>query len=313
MILNGIILKAQSGFFLVETDQGQLTCQLRGRLKKEKRTGDIAAVGDRVLVEPIDSVTGMINEIQPRKTFFARLDPTPHGVYRQILLANPDQALFIFACANPAPHLRMLDRFLVIAEKQQIPAVIVASKTDLVGEEQAASLFGHYTAIGYRVIYVSLPLKKGIEDIRDLLLGKITAFTGPSGVGKSSMLNAVQPGLGLATRDISEYSHKGRHTTVVRQMYPVEGGGYVVDTPGIKSLSLWDMEPEELDGYFREISPLVSSCQFNDCTHRTEPGCAVREAVRQGQVHPERYRSYLRMRYEEEDLPEEIEKTEDIH
>lgn len=299
-LLGGIILKAQSGFYQVETDQGQITCRLRGRLKKERRTGDIAAVGDRVIVETVDSVNGMINMIEPRKSAFERLDPRPRGVYRQIILANPDQAMFIFACASPEPHLRMLDRFIVIAEKQGIPAIIVASKTDLVGEENARKIFGHYTGIGYRVIYASIPLSMGTNEIREILKGKITAFTGPSGVGKSSLLNVVQPGLGLATRSVSDTTHKGMHTTVVRQMFPVEGGGYVVDTPGIKALSLWDMQPEELDGYFKEINPLVSVCQFNNCTHRTEPGCAVREAVRQGKIHPERYRSYLRLRFGED-------------
>lgn len=303
-MLSGIILKAQSGFYLVETDQGQLTCQLRGRLKKDRRSGDIAAVGDRVMVEPVDTKTGMIGEVLPRKSLFERLDPTPRGIYHQIILANPDQVLFIFACAHPAPHLRMLDRFLVVAEKQKIPAFIVASKTDLVGMDQAVSLFGRYQQIGYPVIYLSLPLNQGVDSVREILTGKITAFTGPSGVGKSSLLNTIQPGLGLATRDPSEFTHKGRHTTVVRQMYPLEGGGFVVDTPGIKSLSLWDVEPEELDGYFREISPLVAHCQFNNCTHRTEPGCAVRKAVEEGKIHPERYRSYLRLRFEE-DAPDE--------
>jgi len=305
----GLIVRSQSGFFTVQTESGLMTCHLRGRLKQGKHVGDIAAVGDRVQVTCQPDGTGSIESIEPRRTALVRLDPRPQGVYQQVILANPDQAVFVFACASPTPRLRMLDRFLVISEKQGLPAVIIANKIDLVGREQAEKLFGFYPPIGYPVIYAcATPAPaggvretgQGLEELRERLTGKVSALAGPSGVGKSSLLNAIQPGLGLAVREINEVIQKGRHTTTVRQLFPLEGGGYVADTPGLRSLALWDTEPEELDGYFPELAPLVTACQFNDCHHKTEPGCAVRAAVAAGRVHPQRYDSYLRLRAGEE-------------
>ena len=151
----GLIVKAQSGFFTVETGEGLIVCQLRGKLKRGRATGDIAALGDRVRITVLSDGSGVIEEIEERQRAIVRLDPRPQGVYQQVLLANPDQALFVFACAEPAPHLRMLDRFLVIAERQRVPAIIVANKIDLVGEERAREIFGMYEQPGYRVIYTS--------------------------------------------------------------------------------------------------------------------------------------------------------------
>jgi ribosome biogenesis GTPase len=296
----GLIIRSQSGFFTVQTDEGILTCHLRGRLKQGKHVGDIAAVGDRVRVTRQSEGLGSIESVETRIRSLVRLDPRPQGVYQQVILANPDQAVFVFSCARPAPHLRMLDRFLVIAERQGLPAIIVANKIDLVGLAQAREMFGFYPTIGYPVIYACAKTGEGVDELRERLKGRISALAGPSGVGKSSLLNSVQPGLGLAVREISEAFQKGRHTTTVRQLFPLEGGGYVADTPGMRSLALWDTEPEELDGYFPELAPLVSQCQFSDCNHKTEPGCAVRAAVEAGQVRPERYDSYLRLRAGEE-------------
>jgi ribosome biogenesis GTPase len=296
----GLIIRSQSGFFAVQTENGILTCHLRGRLKQGKHVGDIVAVGDRVQVSRQSDGVGSIESIEPRIRALVRQDPRPQGVYQQVLLANPDQAVFVFACAHPDPHLRMLDRFLVIAGRQNLPAVIVANKIDLVGREKAVEMFGFYPALGYPVFYLSARTGEGLEELRQRLQGKISVLAGPSGVGKSSLLNAIQPGLGLAVREISAAFNKGRHTTAVRELFPLAGGGYVADTPGMRSLALWDTEPEELDGYFPELAPLVNQCQFSNCNHKTEPGCAVRAAVEAGQVRPERYDSYLRLRAGEE-------------
>jgi ribosome biogenesis GTPase len=190
----------------------------------------------------------------------------------------------------------MLDRFLVIAEKGGIPSLVVANKIDLIGLKAAQEIFGHYPSLGYPVVYTSVKTGRGVRELRRRLAGKISVFAGPSGVGKSSLLNAVQPGLGLQVREVSQATSKGRHTTVVRQMFPLEGGGYVADTPGLKALALYDIEPEELDGYFPELSDRVSRCYFSNCTHINEPGCAVLGALEEGQINSERYRSYISMR-----------------
>ncbi|MBT3187890.1 MAG: ribosome small subunit-dependent GTPase A [Anaerolineae bacterium] len=295
--LQGLIIKSQSGFFDVKTTEANpISCQLRGRLKQGGRKGDLLAVGDRVRISILPEGTGMIEEILPRERAIVRMDPRPRGLYKQILLANPDQAVFVFACTNPSPRLRMLDRFLVIAEQQEIPAVIVANKVDLLGEEEAKKIFGHYAKIGYKVLYTSAQEKTGIDILRYTLEGKLSALAGPSGVGKSSLMNTMQPGLGLEVEEISQSLNRGKHTTNFRQLLPLEGGGYVADTPGWKALALWDTEPEELDGYFPEIAQLVPLCRFNDCSHVHEPGCAVLDAVRSGELHSERFNSFIRMR-----------------
>mgnify|MGYP001139032008 CR=1 FL=1 len=300
----GRVIKSQSGFFDVspistspnDMDTETVSCQLRGRLKQGRSEGDIIAVGDRVTITILPEGTGMIEEVLPRERAIVRMDPRPRGVYKQILLANPDQALFVFACANPRPRLRMLDRFLVIAEQQKIPAIIIANKVDLIERESAEEIFGHYVKIGYRVIYTSAEQKIGIEDLRQVLQGKLSALAGPSGVGKSSLMNTIQPGLGLDVSEISTALDRGTHTTNFRQLLPLKNGGYVADTPGWKSLALWDTRPEELDGYFPEIATLVPQCRFSDCTHVHEPGCAVLDAVRSGELHNERFNSFIRMR-----------------
>ena len=292
--LSGLIIRAQSGFFTVETGAGAVVCGLRGRLKQGRHDGDLAAVGDRVLVTVLTDGSGVIEEVKQRKQAIVRLDPRPRGFYQQVLLANCDQAVFVFACAQPNPKLRMLDRFLVIAEKQKIPALIVANKIDLVDDPK--NIFGLYEQIGYRVIYTSAENGAGVEELRDALAKKISALAGPSGAGKSSLLNALQPGLGLAVNKVSTAINKGKHTTVARQLLPLAEGGYVADTPGWKSLALWDTEPEEMDAYFPELAPLVAECQFSDCTHIHEPGCAVLAALKDGKIYPERYDSYLRLR-----------------
>lgn len=295
--LEGLVIRAQSGFLTVKTDVGDYTCRLRGRLKQGELEGDIVAVGDRVTITPHEDGTGEIETVHERSAEFSRIRTGIKRDFRQVLLANPDQIVAVFACAEPAPSLRMLDRFLVIAEKQRIDALIVANKLDLVTREQAEATFGLYTDLGYPVIYTSARTGQGIESLRGHLQGKLSALTGPSGVGKSSLLNVIQPNLGLLVRTVSEATSKGRHTTRVRELFPLNLGGYVADTPGIRTLALWDTEPEELDAYFVEMRDLVADCQFSDCTHTHEPGCAVLAAVDAGQVTPQRYNSYLRLRF----------------
>ena len=297
----GLVIRLQSGYYTVQTDNGSVICTLRGRLKQEKALEDIVAIGDHVSIDVGEDGTGVIEEMLDRQSQLIRSAPSARGEYKQVLLANIDQVFFVFSCAKPIPNLRMLDRFLVIAEQQKLSPRIVANKTDLVGLQQAKKLFSAYQELNYPLLFTSAKNGMGVSNLRTLLKGKLSAFAGPSGAGKSSLLNAIQPTLGLKVKEVKQTTHKGRHTTVVRELFPLHDGGYVADLPGLRQLKLWDMEPAELDGYFPELKVLVEHCKFNDCTHRGEPGCAVRAAVESGRIHHQRYDSYLRMRAGDED------------
>jgi ribosome biogenesis GTPase len=315
-LIKGLIIKAQSGFFTVHTDEGDFVCRVRGRLKEEWLDTDLVAVGDHVLISRIDQggmIEGMIEEIAERERALARLAPsgrdsrqwTRRGYLSErehVIIANPDHVVFVFACAEPHPRLRMLDRLLVGAELQEIPAVVCANKTDLVSPETAHGLFDIYEEIDYAVIYTSAETGEGVGELHEILKGSISALVGPSGAGKTSLLNTMQPGLGLRVREVSRATRKGRHTTVVPQLVPLEDGGWVADTPGLRALALFDMDPEEVDAYYPDIAPLVADCRFSDCTHTVEPSCAVKEAVESGEVSDHRYESYVRLRDEHQKL-----------
>lgn len=220
------------------------------------------------------------------------------------MVANPDQVVFVFSIRKPAPSLRKLDRYLVVAEMNELPVIICVNKVDLVEPDEPQQVFHIYEEIGYPVLYTSATRGDGVNQLRERLRDKLSVFTGSSGVGKTSLLNAVQPELGLRVREVSQATEKGLHTTRHVELVPLAIGGYVADTPGIRSLALFDLEPAELDAYFREIAPLVADCQFSDCTHQHEPNCAVKQAVTEGRIAKERYESYLRLREEHENLEE---------
>jgi ribosome biogenesis GTPase len=298
-LIKGQIVRAQSGFFTVETRHGQVTAKLRGRHMQGRQESDAAALGDHVLVEAFEDGSAVIEEIKERTRVLSRKAPGRES--EQVLVANLDQAVFVMACADPDPNFRMLDRFLVVAEKENIPAVICANKLDLVMPRSAREEFGLYKKLGYGVVYTSAVSGRGVRKLRKILRHKLSVFAGPSGVGKSTLLNAIQPGLGLRTHHVREKTKKGYHTTVVPELFPLKKGGYVADTPGVKAFALWDIEPEELDAYFPEMRDLVAHCDFSDCTHMHEPGCAVLEALERGSITPERYDSYCRIRLGEEE------------
>jgi len=307
--LTGLVIKSQSGFFTVQTEQGPVVSQIPGRLKQERQKTDLLVAGDRVTITLNPDGTGTVEEIAPRDSVLSRAHPHPEernllSDREDVLVANPDQVVFVFAIRQPHPSLRKLDRFLVVAEMNHLPAVICVNKVDLSGIDKAREVFGVYETIGYRVIYTSAAEGSGIDELRDAMRGKISVLAGSSGVGKTSLLNALQPGLGMRVKAVSESSGKGMHTTRHTELIPLEDDGYVADTPGIRSVALYDLEPEEVDAYFREIGPLVAACQFSNCSHRHEPKCAVRAAVADGRVSRERYDSYLRLREEQEQLQE---------
>lgn len=307
---HGRVTKAISGFFTVQTEAGEIVAQLPGRLKKQWQESSIVAVGDWVTLSLHEDDAGTIEQIAPRKSVLSRSRPSARDRdinrdQEQVLVANVDQVLFVFSIKNPPPSLRKLDRFLVVAEMNNLPAIICVNKTDLVNPEKAKEQFTVYEDIGYHVIYTSVTARIGIDALRDALHDKISVLAGSSGVGKSSLLNAIQPGLGLKVNAVSQSSGKGLHTTRYAELLPLDIGGYVADTPGIRGLALYDLEPAEVDAYFREIAPFVANCRFSDCSHQHEPGCAVRTAVQHGHISPQRYESYLRLREEHEALDED--------
>jgi ribosome biogenesis GTPase len=303
----GLIIKSQSGFFTVRTDKGDVICQLAGRLKKERQQTDLAAIGDHVKISVQPDGPGVIDEVAERQRVLSRARPSGResrdtlSDREQVIVANPDQVILVFSVRQPAPSLRKLDRMLVLTEREAIPTVICVTKLDLADSGEAEALFKPYSDIGYPVIYTSAETGQGLDELRETLAGKLSVLAGSSGVGKSSLLNALQPGLGLKVRQVSQATDKGLHTTRFSELIPFEGG-YVADTPGIRGVGLFDIEPSELDGYFREMAPLVEKCQFSDCSHQHEPKCAIREAVKQGKISPERFESYLRLREEQEKL-----------
>ncbi|HET7082715.1 MAG TPA: ribosome small subunit-dependent GTPase A [Candidatus Limnocylindria bacterium] len=297
--LPGTVLRARSGFYTVRLDDGTLLeCRLRGRVKQERGDSDLVVIGDRVAVAPLADGDAMIESVEPRRTRFSRRQPGPRGSWKEdMIVANLDQVLVVFACADPMPHLRMVDRFLVVAEHNEVEAVVVANKVDLVGLAAARGIFAGYEAIGYPVHFVSAREGIGVEELADRLVGRVSVVTGPSGVGKSTLLNAIQPGLRIETGAVSESVHKGRHTTTSAELHPLTapGGGYVADTPGLRELGLWHVPPEELAWCFPEMRDHIGKCAFNDCRHLQEPRCAVLAAVAAGQISEARHDSYRRL------------------
>ena len=287
----------------VRADTGETyPASLRGRLKQGEH--EKLAVGDDVVVErEARDDAWTIVEILPRRSKLARRAPGG-GPGERVVAANIDQVVVVFAIAEPEPHVRMLDRFLVIAEGNELPSRIVVNKIEL--SPKATVLFGEYEKIGYPVHYTSVKRGDGLRELKEALHGRVSALTGPSGVGKSSLLNAMFPGLNLRVGEISRSVMKGRHTTVGADLHPLPEAGYVVDTPGLREVGVWGLDARELDRCFPEMRPLLEQCRFGDCTHRVEPGCGVREAIERGEVSRERYESYLKLRQELEEASREF-------
>ncbi|HEX2716203.1 MAG TPA: ribosome small subunit-dependent GTPase A [Gemmatimonadaceae bacterium] len=295
----GVVLRGTGGVWVVRGDDGvEREAALRGRLKQEKTLK--LAVGDRVTVEPGESGGWAIAEIHPRRSSLVRRAPGTR-VGERVIAANVDQVVVVFAMVKPEPHVRMLDRFLTIAESNDLAARVVVNKVDLASEDAARAKFAAYERAGYPMHFTSTKERRGLDALRAAFDGQTSAVTGPSGVGKSSLLNALYPGLSLRVGEISESVNKGRHTTVGAYMHPLPDGGYVVDTPGLREVGMWGIPAADVDRCFPELRVLRDECRFADCTHRAEPDCAVRAAVHAGTVDRDRYESYLKLREELED------------
>ena len=306
------MFRTHSGNYYVQTDAaGVVVCKLRGNLKKElvyststsharrveqtgkRRTTDPLTVGDRVSV---DSDLAVIESVFPRSSSLSRHSPSGRGEHT--LVANLDQAFLTVAAAHPKPDVWLLDRFLVLAEAADIPPRIIVNKMDRLEDAdrpEVEAAIAVYEEAGYPVYWVSAKTEQGIDRVRDAMQGRISAVAGPSGVGKSSLLNAVQPGLHLKTGDISETNLAGRHTTTTAELLPLDGGGWVADTPGLRQVDFWEIEKSEIRYCFPEFAPYLDRCKFADCRHHTELGCAVRAAVDAGAINRRRYASYLEM------------------
>lgn len=276
---------------------GSIIATVRGQLKRRRQKTDIVAVGDRVWITELPESEGVIEYVEPRTRALVRTARHTKDT-EQVVLANPDQVLFVFAIRDPVPHVRMLDRFLILAEMQDIPIRIAVSKVDLDGngaDHSAETLFAPYDRI-YPVHRLSVVTGEGIPELREALDGRITAVAGPSGVGKSSLLNVLDPSNARDVGAISGATGKGRHTTIGAQLYDLGNGTFVADTPGIRALAMSAIPSEDIDWLFREFRPYLGECFYPNCTHVHEPGCRIREAVDRGDITLDRYESYRGLR-----------------
>lgn len=280
-----------------EEDGRVYECTIRGVLRTLARDSrNVVVTGDRVLFrQEGDDYQGVIERVEPRHGVLSR---NSQG-REHVIVSNIDQVLVVASAAEPELKPNLVDRYLIMAERHDIDAIVCINKSDLVDPLQLQSVADVYGAIGYPVVIASVPEGRGMPSLRELLAGKQTAVSGQSGVGKSSLLNGIDPELNLDTSDVSDASNKGRHTTRRARLVPLQFGGWVADTPGIRQFELWDVLPEEVDGYFIEFRPFVRYCRFPDCSHTHEDHCGIKQAVEYGLIAGSRYESYLRIREED--------------
>jgi ribosome biogenesis GTPase len=293
-----VVLARDGGAYRVLLEGLERTAVLRGTARRDSLqavAGDLVRIDPTTLGEDPIAVTG----VEPRRSLLARR--TPGGRGARPIAANIDRVVVVVAAADPDPILQLVDRLLVVAEANAIPALVVVNKVDLA---PASVVAAHLAAAGYPVVEASAGEGVGLAELAALLVGRTSVFTGPSGAGKSSLLNAVEPGLGLRVGTVSRKARRGRHTTTTAVLIPLGSGGFVVDTPGFSDVGVWNVEGGALAGHFPEFAALAGQCRFGDCRHRHEPGCAVLDAVATGAVPASRHASYLTLLLELEGLPE---------
>jgi len=309
--MRGTVHGSEGGVYRVHLDSGEvLDASLRGRLKRESRTGDRVVIGDRVSLGVKDAGSATIEDVHPRRSEIVRRGAG--GRRPKVVAANVDRLVVVASAAHPAPRQFLLDRLLVIGEANRLESVLVLNKMDLLsefeegggvqdaGQEPGAledrtpvrELVELYREIGYPVLETSVVSGQGLDALAELLCSGSSALVGLSGVGKSSLLNAIEPGLGLRTGELSRRKGRGRHTTVSARLIPLACGGVVADTPGFSDVGVWGVDQREIEGCFPEFHPYRQECQFRGCSHLHEPVCGVRDALSRGEIHPGRFRSY---------------------
>lgn len=303
--MEGLIMKSVGSWYSVKTEHGQVVqARIVGKLRLEDvKTTNPLAVGDKVILDSDVNNDFVIREVKPRINYVVRQSPRKkHNVH--LIASNVDLALLIVTMVEPNLKQGFIDRFLMMTEPYNIPVAIVFNKSDLYSEDDMV-FFNYlktlYTSIGYEVILVSAEKNSNIDLVRTLIKDKVSLISGQSGVGKTSLLNVIAPDLDLRTGELSDYSGKGQHTTTFAEMHELPGGGYIIDTPGIKALAFNNLEVMDVAHNFREFFILSQDCKFSDCTHRNEPKCAVKEAVNNGEVSELRYNNYLQIIQEIED------------
>jgi len=291
--LRGRVLSVHGLASVVQTDDGRpFRCAIRGLLKDMSTDlRHVVVAGDIVWIRPEHGNEGLIEQIEPRSHILSR---TSRG-RQQILVANVDQLLIVASAAEPNLKPNLIDRFLVEAERMQIEPILCINKIDLIEPADLMPIVGVYGQMGYQVHLVSATTGQGIDRLRQLVAGQESVVAGQSGVGKSSLLNAIEPNLALRVSEVSRENEKGKHTTTVASLIPLKNGGFVVDTPGIRQFQLWDIVPEEVAALYRDIRPYVSHCRFPDCTHTHEANCAVKDAVADNRLDARRYESYCHL------------------
>ena len=296
--MKGMVRRVGGGIYTVALESGEIVeASLRGRLKLEERTGDQVVIGDRVRVELIDDEAHVIEEVFPRQTSITR--SRFGGRTIKVLVANADRLLVVVAAARPKPRRDLIDRLLVVGESGGVTPVIIINKMDFDGAADVADgLEEVYLPLGYEVLRISALLSQGMDRLAEQLCEGIAALAGPSGVGKSSLVNALEPEHALRTGELIRKHGTGRHTTVSSSLIQLRCGGLVADTPGFSDVGVWGVPREELDGCFPELRALKASCRFRECSHLHEPDCAVRQALEEGAIDPGRFESY-RILYEE--------------
>jgi ribosome biogenesis GTPase len=324
----GVVYKKTIANYHVFTGEEMVSCALSSRLRKnliyptanpssvrhsvrlveEIKHVDPVAIGDQVRFIRASDGTGLINEILPRRNYLARATATPMPgahAFEQVIAANVDLVVTVLSAARPAPKWNLLDRYLVSAESLDLPALICITKWDLIQAGDAESVtelnaeIEEYLRIGYPVVTTSVVTGEGLEDLKDALQGRISVLVGKSGVGKTSLLNKLQPDLGLKVREVSRVNGKGKHTTSHLEMFPLDFDGAIIDTPGTREFGLWEISEDDLAFYFPEMRPYLGRCKFGlDCQHDEEPGCVLRKAVMAGKISPRRYQSYMRLKAE---------------